>query len=263
MRIRVKGLHCERNRARVSHAREVPIHHVLFRDTFAEVDLESRLPQSLCKPLWCSSQLLQLLRPLWLLKGFRNSWCQHTRFRPPKKDDNKHYRHARVKLSKVKLDEPKFRGSGSNAEEFKMLPRHTRIQRMAYNSKTEVGIEARDPKKVRSDKFKIGKEKLLDREILKEDDREIIIKRMLAMVKTGRRMPESKNLVMKFTSSLKGIPRKEGSPLTTTCLLLTYHTYQGIRPLKGDGCCLESPSKSVLRYMFSGINGPKREEYVS
>ncbi|RDX80345.1 DNA-directed RNA polymerases IV and V subunit 2, partial [Mucuna pruriens] len=74
------------------------------------------------------------------------------------KDDNEHYRYAHVKLSK----------------------------RVAYNSKTEVGVQAHAPKEVRSDKFKTGKEDLLDREFLKEDDREIIIKRMPAMVKNGR-----------------------------------------------------------------------------
>ncbi|RDX84046.1 DNA-directed RNA polymerases IV and V subunit 2, partial [Mucuna pruriens] len=105
----------------------------------------------------------------------------------PKKDDNEHYCYPHVKLGKVKLDKPKLEGSGSDTEEFKMLPRHARIQRMAYNSKFEVGVQAHAPKEVRSDKFKTGNEELLDREILKEDDREIVIERMPAMVKTNRR----------------------------------------------------------------------------
>lgn len=40
------------------------------------------------------------------------------------------------------------------------------------------------PKKVRSDKFKTGKEEFLDREIMKEDEREIIIGRLPVMVKS-------------------------------------------------------------------------------
>ncbi|RDX79820.1 DNA-directed RNA polymerase D subunit 2b, partial [Mucuna pruriens] len=40
------------------------------------------------------------------------------------------------------------------------------------------------PKKVRSDKFKIGKKEFLDREILKEDDKEIIIGRLSVRVKS-------------------------------------------------------------------------------
>lgn len=40
------------------------------------------------------------------------------------------------------------------------------------------------PRKVRSDKFKTGKEEFLDREILKEDEREIIIGRLPVMVKS-------------------------------------------------------------------------------
>ncbi|RDY03256.1 DNA-directed RNA polymerases IV and V subunit 2, partial [Mucuna pruriens] len=64
-----------------------------------------------------------------------------------------------------------------------MPPRHTRTQKMAGNSKTEVGIQVHALKKVRRDKFKTGKEELLCRKILKEDDREITIERMPVTVK--------------------------------------------------------------------------------
>ncbi|RDY00819.1 hypothetical protein CR513_15945, partial [Mucuna pruriens] len=57
----------------------------------------------------------------------------------------------------------------------------------------------------------------------------------------------------------RGKPRKEGSPLTTTRLSLNYHTDPRIKLLKRDGCCLQSLTKSVLRYIFSGINGLKRK----
>ncbi|RDX86871.1 DNA-directed RNA polymerases IV and V subunit 2, partial [Mucuna pruriens] len=114
--------------------------------------------QSLCKPLQCSGQFLQLFRPLRLPKGSRG--------------DNKHYRYARVKLNEIH-------------------PKHTQTRKIAYNSKTKAGIQAHAPKKVRSDKFKTGKEELLDKEILKEDDMEIIIKMMPTMVKTSRRQTKN------------------------------------------------------------------------
>ncbi|RDY05869.1 hypothetical protein CR513_10242, partial [Mucuna pruriens] len=56
-----------------------------------------------------------------------------------------------------------------------------------------------------------------------------------------------------------GMPWKEGSPLATTQLSLTYNTDPRIRLLKGNGCRLRSPAKSTLRYMFSGISGLKKE----
>jgi len=40
------------------------------------------------------------------------------------------------------------------------------------------------PKKIRSDKFKTGKEEYLDKEILKEDEKEIIVGRLPVMVKS-------------------------------------------------------------------------------
>ncbi|XP_020237870.1 DNA-directed RNA polymerases IV and V subunit 2 [Cajanus cajan] len=107
-------------------------------------------------------------------------------FDPSKKGDNEHYRYASVKFGKVKLEKPMFWGGEGNAQEFKMLPRHARLQRMTYASKIkiEVNVQVYVPKKVRSDKFKTGKEEFLDREILKEDDREIIIGRLPVMVKS-------------------------------------------------------------------------------
>ncbi|XP_027355281.1 DNA-directed RNA polymerases IV and V subunit 2 [Abrus precatorius] len=107
-------------------------------------------------------------------------------FDPSKKGDNEHYRYASVKFGKVTLDKPKFWGGEGNAQEFKMLPRHARLQRMTYSSKMKINVQVQVyvPKKVRSDKFKTGKEEYLDREVLKEDNREIIIGRLPVMVKS-------------------------------------------------------------------------------
>ncbi|KAL3023286.1 hypothetical protein AAZX31_04G059400 [Glycine max] len=107
-------------------------------------------------------------------------------FDPSKKGENEHFRYASVKFGKVKLDKPMFWGGEGNAQEFKMLPRHARIQRMTYASKVKIQVKVQVyvPKKVRSDKFKTGKEEFLDREIMKEDEREIIIGRLPVMVKS-------------------------------------------------------------------------------
>ncbi|KAE9609271.1 putative DNA-directed RNA polymerase [Lupinus albus] len=105
-------------------------------------------------------------------------------FDPSKKGDSDHYRYAAVKFGKVTLERPKFWGGEGNTQEFKMLPRHARIQRMTYSSKMKINVQIQVyvPKVIRSDKFKTGKDQYVDREILKEDSRDIIIGRLPVMV---------------------------------------------------------------------------------
>ncbi|KAJ1413111.1 RNA polymerase Rpb2, domain 7 [Sesbania bispinosa] len=105
-------------------------------------------------------------------------------FDPSKKGDSDHFRYASIRFGKVTLDRPKIWGGEGNAQEFKMLPRHARLQRMTYASKMKVNVQVQVyiPKKVRSDKFKTGKEEFVDKEIVKEDSREIIIGRLPVMV---------------------------------------------------------------------------------
>ena len=62
-------------------------------------------------------------------------------FDPSKKGENEHFRYASVKFGKVKLDKPMFWGGEGNAQEFKMLPRHARIQRMTYASKVKIQVK--------------------------------------------------------------------------------------------------------------------------
>lgn len=62
-------------------------------------------------------------------------------FDPSKKGDNEHYRYASVNFGKVKLDKPKFWGGEGNGQEFKMLPRHARLQRMTYASKIKIQVK--------------------------------------------------------------------------------------------------------------------------
>ena len=59
----------------------------------------------------------------------------------PSKKGEGDYRYAAVKFGKVTLDQPKFWGGEGNAHEFKMLPRHARLQRMTYSSKVKVNVQ--------------------------------------------------------------------------------------------------------------------------
>lgn len=107
-------------------------------------------------------------------------------FDPSKKGADEHYRYATVKFGKVTLERPKFWCGEGNAQELKMLPRHARLQRMTYASKmkVDVHIQVYVMKKVRSDKFKTGKEEYIDKDIKWEDTREITIGRLPVMVKS-------------------------------------------------------------------------------
>ncbi|KAI9108567.1 hypothetical protein K1719_020451 [Acacia pycnantha] len=106
-------------------------------------------------------------------------------FDPSKKGD-KDWRYASVRFGKVTLDQPTFWGGEGNVKEFKMLPRHARLQRMTYSSKikVEVHVQVYIQKLVRSDKFKTGKEQYVDKESVMEDSREITIGRLPVMVKS-------------------------------------------------------------------------------
>ncbi|KAF7830355.1 DNA-directed RNA polymerases IV and V subunit 2 [Senna tora] len=104
----------------------------------------------------------------------------------PSKKGEGDWRYASVRFGKVTLDKPTFWGGEGNAKEFQMLPRHARLQRMTYSSKikVEVHVQVYILRLVRSDKFKTGKEQYLDREIIKEENREITVGRLPVMVKS-------------------------------------------------------------------------------
>lgn len=61
-------------------------------------------------------------------------------FDPSKKGDGDNYRYASVKFRTVTLDRPKFWCGEGSTQEFKMLPRHARLQRMTYASKMKVNV---------------------------------------------------------------------------------------------------------------------------
>lgn len=59
-------------------------------------------------------------------------------FDPSKKGEGD-WRYASVRFGKVTLDQPTF--WGGEGKEFKMLPRHARLQRMTYSSKIKVEVD--------------------------------------------------------------------------------------------------------------------------
>lgn len=63
-------------------------------------------------------------------------------FDPSKKGD-RDWRYASVRFGKVTLHKPTFFGGEGNVREFKMLPRHARLQRMTYSSKITVEVHVK------------------------------------------------------------------------------------------------------------------------
>ena len=58
----------------------------------------------------------------------------------PSKKGEGDWRYASVKFGKLTLDQPKFWGGEGNLTEFKMLPRHARLQRMTYSAKMKIDV---------------------------------------------------------------------------------------------------------------------------
>ncbi|KAL1089681.1 hypothetical protein V6Z11_D07G037500 [Gossypium hirsutum] len=95
------------------------------------------------------------------------------------------WRHARVKFGKVTVERPTF-WAVTGGNELNMLPRHARLQNMTYSSRMKVTVELQvyTAKSVKSDKFKTGREEIVEEEIVHQDNREIIIGRIPVMVKS-------------------------------------------------------------------------------
>lgn len=58
----------------------------------------------------------------------------------PSKKGESEWRYASVKFGKVTLSMPSFWGGSDDEKEYKMLPRHARLQNMSYASKMKVNI---------------------------------------------------------------------------------------------------------------------------
>ncbi|MFS7954738.1 putative DNA-directed RNA polymerase [Helianthus anomalus] len=106
---------------------------------------------------------------------------------PSKKGDE--WRFAFVKFGMVTNDRPRFwtgkkfsADSGKDYLEF--LPRHARLQNMTYSSRLKVHISKQvyTQELVRSDKFKTGQQKILDKEVIDTEEREVYIGSLLVMI---------------------------------------------------------------------------------
>ncbi|MFQ6655218.1 hypothetical protein Gotur_025874 [Gossypium turneri] len=108
----------------------------------------------------------------------------HSGYDPSKKGEGD-WRHARVKFGKVTVERPTF-WAVTGGNELNMLPRHARLQNMTYSSRMKVTVELQvyTAKSVKSDKFKTGREEIVEEEIVHQDNREIIIGRIPVMVKS-------------------------------------------------------------------------------
>ncbi|CAN1296881.1 DNA-directed RNA polymerases IV and V subunit 2 [Linum perenne] len=105
----------------------------------------------------------------------------------PSKRGDGDWRHASIKFGKVTLEKPTFWvESESEKTERKMLPRDARLQNMTYAAriKVQVNFQVYTQKLITSDKFKTGKEKILSKEILKDETEEIVIGSLPVMVKS-------------------------------------------------------------------------------
>ncbi|KAK9290364.1 hypothetical protein L1049_008533 [Liquidambar formosana] len=111
----------------------------------------------------------------------------HPGFDPSKKGESE-WRYASVRFGTVTLERPRFwAGEKFHDDEFlNLFPRHARLQNMTYSSrmKVQIHVQIYTQKLVRSDKFKTGKEKYLDKDVITEDSRDIIIGRIPVMVKS-------------------------------------------------------------------------------
>ncbi|KAJ6763019.1 DNA-DIRECTED RNA polymerase I SUBUNIT 2 [Salix purpurea] len=96
------------------------------------------------------------------------------------------WRRASVRLGKVTLDRPSFWGGTSSDAEHNMFPRHARLQYMTYSArmKIHVNVLVYTQTAGRSDKFKTGIDKVVQKNVVHTENREIIIGRMPVMVKS-------------------------------------------------------------------------------
>ncbi|KAG5225189.1 DNA-directed RNA polymerase [Salix suchowensis] len=96
------------------------------------------------------------------------------------------WRRASVRLGKVTLDRPSFWGGTSSDAEHNMFPRHARLQNMTYSArmKIHVNVQVYTQTVGRSDKFKTGIDKVVQKNVVHTENREIIIGRMPVMVKS-------------------------------------------------------------------------------
>ncbi|XP_060204424.1 DNA-directed RNA polymerases IV and V subunit 2 [Lycium barbarum] len=107
----------------------------------------------------------------------------------PSKRGEGDWKHASIKFGKVSLERPKFwageKFSVDGGKEYLDLwPRHALLQNMTYSARimVETHVQVYTKKLVRSDKFKTGVERFVDKELEMEDKRDVLVGRIPVMV---------------------------------------------------------------------------------
>ncbi|CAN0914540.1 DNA-directed RNA polymerases IV and V subunit 2 [Linum grandiflorum] len=105
----------------------------------------------------------------------------------PSKRGDGDWRYASIKFGEVSLVKPIFWAeSDSVNSERKMLPRDARLQNMTYAAKIKVQVKFQvyTQKQIESDKAKTGADKILHKEILRDETTDVIIGSLPVMVKS-------------------------------------------------------------------------------
>ncbi|KAJ6731475.1 DNA-DIRECTED RNA polymerase D SUBUNIT 2B-RELATED [Salix purpurea] len=90
------------------------------------------------------------------------------------------WRRALVRLGKVTINRPSFWGGTSSDAEHNMFPSHARLQNMTYSvrMKIHVNVQVYTQTVGRSDKFKTGIDKVVQKNVVHTENREITIGRI-------------------------------------------------------------------------------------
>ncbi|KAI3919296.1 hypothetical protein MKW98_030432 [Papaver atlanticum] len=113
-------------------------------------------------------------------------------FDPSKKGEGE-WKYANVSFGKVMLDKPmfwtgeKFSKDDNKEKYLKLFPRHARLQNMTYSARMKVSVklEVYTQNLMKTDKFKSGKEHSVQKQVISEDERDVVIGRIPVMVKSN------------------------------------------------------------------------------
>lgn len=110
----------------------------------------------------------------------------------PSKKREGGWKYASVTFGKVTLERPRFWTGEKPQEDLRkeflnLKPRHARLQNMTYSSrmKVDIKLEVYTKELIKSDKFKTGKEQYINKKVLSEEKRDIVIGRIPVMVRSN------------------------------------------------------------------------------
>ncbi|WOL00513.1 hypothetical protein Cni_G09226 [Canna indica] len=105
----------------------------------------------------------------------------------PSKKGAGQWRHASISFGTIRLEKPEFWPERDDVEEssLKLLPKHARLQNMTYSSKLKVEVRVQVYIQEKSDKAKTGKDIFVQKRVLNDEKREIVIGRLPVMVRSN------------------------------------------------------------------------------